>query len=156
MELQSKLYLMVLDGYDSGFAGKYDKDRALGYIEHSDNYNQMWAMGREDSLRTEEECGELIKNPVEIEDFELELENSRTCYDVGIADGEANKPFNENRANGCSEFDGIGDGYEGAYQLGCETHTTQASCELLVREEESYCPDHPDIVGCVEFLHNTN
>ena len=28
-----------VDGYDSGFAGKYDKDRARECIEHSDNYN---------------------------------------------------------------------------------------------------------------------
>jgi hypothetical protein len=54
-----------IDGYDSGFAGKYDKDRAKECIEHSDNYNKTWAIGCEDSLRTEEECGELINNPVE-------------------------------------------------------------------------------------------
>jgi hypothetical protein len=54
-----------VDGYDSGFAGKYDKDRARECIEHSDNYNQLWAYGCEDSLRTEEECGDLINNPVE-------------------------------------------------------------------------------------------
>ncbi len=32
-----------IDGYDSGFAGKYDKDRAKECIEHDDNYNKMWA-----------------------------------------------------------------------------------------------------------------
>jgi hypothetical protein len=59
-----------INGYDSGFAGKYDKDRATDCIEHDDNYNQMWAFGCEESLRTEAECGDLINSPVEIDDFE--------------------------------------------------------------------------------------
>ena len=41
----------------------HDSDRARECIEHSDNYNKMWAYGYEDSLRTKEECGELINNP---------------------------------------------------------------------------------------------
>jgi hypothetical protein len=28
-----------VDGYDSGFAGKYDCDRGRECIDHSDNYN---------------------------------------------------------------------------------------------------------------------
>jgi hypothetical protein len=97
----------------------------------------------------------LINNPVEIGDFEaLKNENDRTCYDAGKEDGEADKPFNEDRENGCDEFGGIGGGYEGGYQFGCETHTTQASCELLVEGPEYFCPRNPDIVACVEFLHN--
>jgi hypothetical protein len=144
-----------INGYDSGFAGKYDRDRARECIDHSDNYNHMWAYGCEDALRTEEECGNLINNPVEIEDFEaLKQENDRTCYDAGKEYGEADRPYNRDRASGCQEFEGIGDGYEGGYQFGCETHTTQASCELLISGEKNYCPNHPDIVACVEFLHN--
>ena len=109
----------------------------------------------EDSLRTEEECGELINNPVEIEDYEaLKTENDRTCYDAGQEDGKADKPYNKDRASGCDEFGGIGDGYRGGYQFGCETHTTQASCELLYMDKKNYCHNHPDIVGCVDFLHN--
>ena len=144
-----------LDGYDSGFAGKYDKDRARECIDHSDNYNQMWAYGCEEALRTEEECGDLINNPVEIEDFEaLQSENDRTCYDAGSEDGKAGKPFNKETDDACYEFEGIGDGYKGGYQFGCETHTTQASCELLHEEKKYYCPDHPDIAACIDFLHN--
>jgi hypothetical protein len=144
-----------IDGYDSGFAGKYDKDRARECIEHDDNYNQLWAYGCEDSLRTEEECGELINNPVEIEDYEaLKTENDRTCYDAGIEDGEADKPYNKDRASGCDEFGGIGDGYRGGYQLGCETHTAESTCELRYEYKNNYCPNHPDVVGCVDFLHN--
>lgn len=144
-----------INGYDSGFAGKYDKDRAKECIEHSDNYNQMWAYGCEDSLRMEEECGDLINNPVEIEDYEaLKAENDRTCYDAGQEDGKADNPFNNDRDSGCSEFTSIGGSYKGGYQFGCETHTTQASCELLISGEKNYCPNHPDIVACVDFLHN--
>ena len=33
-------------------------------------------------------------------------------------------------------------------------HTTQASCELLYQDKRWYCPNHPDIAGCVDFLHN--
>jgi hypothetical protein len=144
-----------INGYDSGFAGKYDKDRAKECIEHDDNYNKTWAHGCEDSLRTEEECGELINNPVEIEDYEaLKGENDRTCYDAGQEDGAAGKPFNEERDDGCYEFEGISGGYTGGYQFGCEIHTTESTCELMYEEKEYYCPDHPDIVGCVDFLHN--
>ena len=25
---------------------------------------------------------------------------------------------------------------------------------ILMDGEENYCPDHPDIAGCVDFLHN--
>jgi hypothetical protein len=144
-----------INGYDSGFAGKYDKDRAKDCIDHSDNYNQMWAMGCEDSTRTEAECGNLINNPVEIDDFEaLKSENDRTCYDAGQEDGKADRPFNEDREDGCYEFEGIGDGYTGGYQFGCETHSTESSCELKYENKEYYCPDHPDNAGCVDFLHN--
>ena len=109
----------------------------------------------EDSLRTEEECGELINNPVEIEDYEaLKLENDTTCYHAGQEDGKTGKPFNEKRDDGCYEFDDISGGYEDGYQSGCETHTTESSCELLYEDKSNYCPNHPDIVGCVDFLHN--
>ncbi|MGC1132894.1 MAG: hypothetical protein WA941_08725 [Nitrososphaeraceae archaeon] len=145
-----------VDGYDSGFAAKYAKDIARKCIEKgNDQYNQLWAYGCEDALRTEEECGDLINNPVEIEDFEaLKAENDRACYDAGREDGEAGRPFNMDRNKGCYEFDDISGGYEGGYQSGCETHTTQASCELKYEDKSNYCPDHPDIVGCIDFLHN--
>jgi len=115
----------------------------------------MWAFGCEESQRTEKECGELINNPVEIEDYEaLKGENDSTCYHAGREDGKAGKPFNEDTRKGCSEFGGISGGYTGGYQFGCETHTTQASCELLYMEKKYYCPYHPDIVGCADFLLN--
>jgi hypothetical protein len=144
-----------INGYDSGFAGKYDKDRARECIEHGDNYNQLWAFGCKDSLRTEEKCGELINNPVEIDDFgPLKSENDRTCYHAGAEDGKADRPFSEERNDGCYEFNDLGDGYEGGYQWGCETHTTESTCELKYEDKNNYCPNHPDVVGCADFLHN--
>ncbi len=141
-----------INGYDSGFAGKYDKDRARECIEHSDNYNKMWTDGCQSAaLRTEEECGELINNPVEIEDYEaLYDQNKAACRMYGSEDGKADKPYDKERAHGCQEFDGYSEGY----QSGCENHTTQASCELQILGEKNYCPSHPDIVACVEFLYN--
>jgi hypothetical protein len=143
-----------VNGYDSGFAGEYDKDRARDCINEDDNYNKTWAIGCEDSTRTEAECGVLINNPVEIEDYEaLKSENDRTCYDAGVEDGKAST-YNKDRDNGCYEFDDLNDGYEGGFQFGCETHTAESSCELMYEEKQNYCPNHPDVVGCVDFLHN--
>lgn len=48
-----------INGYDSGFTGKYDSDRARECKEHSDNYNQMWAEGCGNAVLTAEECGDL-------------------------------------------------------------------------------------------------
>jgi hypothetical protein len=31
---------------------------------------------------------------------------------------------------------------------------TDNSCELVIRGEKSFCPSHPDIVACVDFLNN--
>jgi hypothetical protein len=131
--------------------------RASECQENSDNdfYNFTWAIGCEDSTRTEAECAELINNPVEIENYKaLADENNRTCYDAGREDGEAGRPFNEERDDGCYEFDDIAGGYEGGYQSGCEKHTAESTCELLYEDKSYYCPNHPDVVGCVDFLHN--
>ncbi|MGH9987195.1 MAG: hypothetical protein ACRD8W_24880 [Nitrososphaeraceae archaeon] len=144
-----------VNGYDSGFAGKYDSDRARECIEHDDSYNRTWTIGCEDSFRTEEECGELINNPVEIEDFEaLYNENRVTCRSYGYEDGKANKAYDKERASGCGEFGGNLGGYKDGYQSGCETHTTESSCELIYEDKQFYCRDNPDVGGCTEFLHN--
>ena len=142
-----------VDGYDAGFAGKYDKHRAKECLgDGGDSYNESWDGACRDGSYTENECADFINNPVvDLGDHEqLKEENTQACYDAGREDGESNKPFNKERDSGCAEF---GD-YGGGYQLGCETHTTQASCELLYKEKKYFCPDHPDIVACVEFLHN--
>ena len=139
-----------VDGYDSGFAGKYDKGRADECADENDEYNRSWKYACRDGGFTEDECNGFKENPVEIEDYEaLKGENDRTCNDAGYEDGEAGA-FNKDRDKGCYEFGS----YKKQFQSGCETHTTQASCELLYEDKEYYCPNHPDIAGCVDFLHN--
>jgi hypothetical protein len=149
-----------LNGYDSGFAGKYDSERARYCYENGgDAYNFAWGIGCEDSSRTEKECGELINNPIELEEEdygELKDENATFCYDTGQEDGEAGKPYNEGIEDGCYEFGGINRDYTAGYQSGCEKHTTQASCELLYKDKRNYCPDHPDIAGCADFMLNNS
>jgi hypothetical protein len=54
------------------------------------------------------------------------------------------------REDGCYEF---GD-YKNQFQLGCETHTTEASCQLLYEDKSYFCPLSSDIAGCSDFLHN--
>src|SRR5919106_3067858 len=145
-----------VDGYDSGFAGKYDRQRADECSnEKYDEYKVLWDYACRDGGHTENECNGFKNNPVEIEDYEeLVHENSRACYDDGREDGEANKTYNRDRAGECSEFSRNNLGYRNGYQFGCETHTTENSCKLLIEGEENFCPDHPDIVACVNFLHN--
>jgi hypothetical protein len=139
-----------INGYDSGFAGKYDSDRAKECIEHKDQYNQMWDTGCEDSLRTETECAELINNPVQIEDYEpFYGQNLAFCYRAATEDGR-NGTFNEEREDGCYEF---GD-YEQQFQVVCKTHTTPSECELKYEDKKFYCPKNPDVGGCTGFLHN--
>jgi hypothetical protein len=77
-----------------------------------------------------------------------------TIFVIMLDDGEAGKPFNKDRDGGCYEFNDLFGGYEGGYQSGCETHTTEASCELKYEDKSYYCLNHPDIAGCADFLHN--
>ena len=69
-----------VNGYDSGFAGKYDKTKHDECLENSTNdyYDQTWDIGCEDSTRTEKQCEELKNKPVKIESFKkLKAENDR-------------------------------------------------------------------------------
>ena len=98
----------------------------------------------------EPQCGELINNPVEIEDFEkLDLEIESTCYYDGREDYKAGKPLNKDK---CRELGGIR--YEAGYEWACQQNYTESSCTILMDGKESYCPSHPDIVACADFLHN--
>ena len=142
-----------VNGYDSGFVGKYDKDRADECSkEKYDEYNAAWGYACRDGGFTENECYGFRNNPVEIENYEsLEQEITKACYDDGLEDGKTDRPFNKKRDQKCSEF---GNQYEDAYKFGCQSDSTEESCELTIEGEESYCPNNPDSVNCVEFLHN--
>lgn len=148
-----EVYDCWANGFDSGFAGKYDSDRASWCYENGDDaYNDVWDVGCKYGSHIEEECNDIRNNPVEIEDFsKLVGENNRSCYNAGFEDGETGKPFNKDRNSYCNEYDRR---YEAGYQNGCETHTAESSCELLYKDKRFYCRDHPDVGGCVDFLHN--
>jgi hypothetical protein len=60
-----------VDGYDAGFAGKYDKGRADECaIEEDDEYNSSWNVACENGGHTEDECNGFKNNPVDIENHE--------------------------------------------------------------------------------------
>ena len=93
-----------------------------------------------------------MNNPVEIEDYQALLEETkRICRNDGDADGREDKPYNKEWAKGCDEA--FGD-YREAYEFGCQTLYTESECALRIEGEDNYCPWHPDIAACVEFLHN--
>jgi len=81
----------------------------------------------------------------------MQEDNAQNCWNDGYEDGKADNPFNKDRASGCSEYD---PDYEGGYNSGCIIDSTESSCELIIQGEQGYCPWHPDIAGCVDFLHN--
>jgi hypothetical protein len=113
----------------------------------------MWTYACESAPRTEQQCIEIMNNPVEIEDYEALLEENRTnCYFDGQDNGTEDKPFDKERASGCN--DAGGGNYKGGYEFGCQRINTASECGLRIEGEKNYCPSHPDIVACVDFLHN--
>ena len=143
-----------VDGYDAGFAGKYDKSRADECKElgsGTDQYNSAWGYACKGAGYMPDECESFKNNPVDIEDYEsLQQENTQACLNDGRNDG-ADKPYDKDRAKGCSEYGGQ---YREGYKSACQDDNTESTCELLILGEEGYCPRHPDIVACVEYLHN--
>jgi hypothetical protein len=140
-----------VEGYDAGFAQKYDKDRADRCSQENDEYNRSWGYACIDSGLTKIDCDQIKQNPVNLEHESLKEENTSSCFNDGYEDGKADRPFNKDRSGACSEY---GSQYRSAYQSGCESDSTEESCELLIEGEESYCPNNPDSISCVEFLHN--
>jgi hypothetical protein len=145
-----------VNGYDSGFAGKYDSDRAKECLENGgDQYNRSWSYACRDGGFNKTQCADFINNPVVIDDYEsLGIENDSNCYNDGREDGEADRPFNKDRDSACDEF---GDRYGDAYRIACESYEsnyTASECTLKIEGEKRYCPKNPDIVACVDFLHN--
>jgi len=141
-----------VEGYDAGFAGKYDKGRADECANEGDEYNRSWDGACKDAGYIPDECKGFKNNPVDIQDYKaLEQENANNCWRDGYEDGKADIPYNNSRASGCDEYY---PDYTGGYKSGCTIDTTEASCELQIQGEEGYCPWHPDIAGCVDFLHN--
>jgi hypothetical protein len=69
-----------VDGYDAGFAQKYDKDRADECADiPGDQYNASWGYGCIDSGLTEADCNDIKDNPQDIENHEaLQTKSSKT------------------------------------------------------------------------------
>ena len=143
-----------VDGYDAGFAQKYDKDRPDECNDiPGDQYNASWKYGCIDSGLTKIDCNQIKDNPVSLEHEALQEENRRNCYDDGYEDGKNSNSFNNDRDSGCSEY---GSAYEDGFSVGCQSveGNTNDSCKLTIEGHESYCPNNPDNPACVEFLHN--
>jgi hypothetical protein len=106
-----------VDGYDAGFSGQYDKDRAEECNDiPGDQYNRSWGYGCEDATFSSDECNNFKNNPVDLGDHEqLGDENRSNCWNEGYEDGKADSPFNKDRASGC-----------GAALFHTEKDTTQA------------------------------
>ncbi|MGE5662376.1 MAG: hypothetical protein ACM3X1_09050 [Ignavibacteriales bacterium] len=146
-----------VDGYDAGFAQKYDKDRADECADiPGDQYNASWGYGCIDSGLTEADCNDIKDNPQDIENYEaLQEENRRACYDDGYEDGRNSNSFNKDRDSACSEYS---NSYESGFSAGCQSveGNTYDSCELAIEGYDVYCRDRPDDPACTEFLHDPN
>lgn len=107
-----------VEGYDAGFAQKYDKDRADQCKNaEDDEYNASWKYGCIDSGLTKIDCDQIKDNPEHIEHESLQEENRRNCYDDGYEDGR-NNPFDRERNNGCNDYQ---DMYYKGFIAGCES-----------------------------------
>src|SRR5919106_2622548 len=146
-----------VNGYDAGFAQKYDKDRADECADiPGDQFNASWGYGCIDSGLAEADCNDIKSNPQDIENHEvLQEENRRACYDDGYEDGRNSNPFNKARDSGCSEYSSS---YESGFSAGCQSleNNTYDSCELTIEGHEIYYPDNPDDPACTEFLHDVS
>ena len=69
-----------VEGYDAGFAQKYDKDRADECADiPGDQYNASWGYGCIDSGLAEADCNDIKDNPQDIENHEaLQTKSSKT------------------------------------------------------------------------------
>ena len=143
-----------VDGYDAGFAQKYDKDRADECNDiPGDQYNASWGYGCIDSGLTKIECNQIKDNPVSLEHESIQDENRRNCYDDGFKDGQNNSLFDKDRDHGCSEYS---DSYRYGFKVGCVLveGNTDDSCDLTIEGHERYCPHRPDDPVCTEFLRD--
>jgi hypothetical protein len=118
-----------VNGYDAGFAGKYDKDRADECKENGeDNYNDSWSYACKDAGYMIDECEDFKINPVnDVNPNSLEEENRRNCYDDGYEDGNNNAYDNERRYR-CSEF---GNPYGEGFMSACQSGNTYDFCNSL-------------------------
>jgi hypothetical protein len=144
-----------VNGYDAGFAGDYDRNRADECKDiPGDQYNRSWPYGCKDGGLTEGECNEIKSDPDDnIHHESLQEENRRNCYDDGYEDGKNSNSFNTDRDSGCSEYS---NSYQIGFKAGCQSveSNTADTCELTIKGHEGYCPNRPDDPSCSKFLHD--
>ncbi len=142
-----------VDGYDAGFAGKYDKARADRCAQENDEYNRSWGYACRDAGYMPDQCEGFKNIPSNLQHAQLQEENRRNCYDDGFEDGNSSLAFNKDRDHGCSEYNSA---YRYGFRAGCESveGNREDTCELIIEGHELYCPDNPDDPACTEFLHN--
>lgn len=126
-----------VDGYDAGFAGDYDRNRADECKDiPGDQYNRSWPYGCKDGGLTEGECNEIKSDPDDnINHESLQEENRRNCYDDGYEDGKNSNSFNNDRDSGCSEYS---NSYQTGFKAGCQSveNNTADTCELTIKGYE--------------------
>ena len=113
-----------VDGYDAGFAQKYDKDRADRCAQENDEYNRSWGYACIDSGLTKIDCDQIKQNPVNLEHELLKEENTSSCFYDGYEDGKDNV-YDRERGYRCSEF---GDPYRDGFMAACQFGNTYDVC----------------------------
>ena len=115
-----------VNGYDAGFAGKFDKNRADECkVNGEDNYNGSWSYGCKDAGYMIDECERFKNIPVDtVNPNSLDEENRRTCYDDGYEDGGTGA-YDRERESRCSEF---GDPYNDGFMAACQFDNTFEFC----------------------------
>jgi hypothetical protein len=119
------------DGYETGFAHNYHKDRAEECEEiGKDWYNITWEYGCIDSGQTKQDCDNFKDEPSDDESInvdDLGNENMEACYDDGYEDGR-NNPFDHDRNEGCNDYQNM---YYNGFIAGCQSveGNTQETCD---------------------------
>ena len=122
-------------GYDAGFAGKYDKDRADECMEKSnDENNQAWIFACDDAGYLPSECDDFRNNPVQINSHRLPDEITIWCWSSGYWDG-LTPAFDRDKDFGCSEYGSL---YDDGFMEGCiradNNHQNGTGCDRLTED----------------------
>ena len=116
------------DGWEQGFAGVYDNERASECYETGlDWYNKIWTDACTQT-RSEAKCNDKRNDPVNVQENDEELgeQNRQYCFDLGHEDGQ-NNPFNQDLYRGCDDYPGM---HYNGFIAGCMTaDNTQETCE---------------------------
>jgi hypothetical protein len=119
-----------VNGYDAGFAGKYDKNRAVECKKiDGDQYNTAWIYGCEQAGYTHGQCNNFKTNSETLDHEKLNEENAAKCRNDGYQDG-LKKLFDFSSNQGCDDY---GNSYYKGFMEGCTIikGNTEESCDKL-------------------------